>query len=228
MSRSLKVWIIGGVAALLLAFVVAPFVYTQFLADDAPEQLSVGTTTAPEAVSGESASADGAWKVGSESQAGYRVKEVLFGQDVEAVGQTGQVTGDLSIAGASVSEGSFTVDMASVKSDEERRDGQFNGRIMDTAAHPTSTFTLTRPIELGSVPTVGSRFKAEATGELTLKGQSKEVVFDVTAFRSAADAFEVSGQIPVKFTDYGIANPSFPGIKVEDDGVVEFLLKFTR
>ena len=45
MSRSLKVWIIGGVAAVLLAFVVAPFVYTQFIADDAPEQLSVGAQT---------------------------------------------------------------------------------------------------------------------------------------------------------------------------------------
>lgn len=228
MSRSLKIWIIGGVTALLLAFVVAPFVYTQFIANDAPEQLSVGTSAAPEAAPGDSASADGAWKVGSGSQAGYRVKEVLFGQDVEAVGRTDQVTGDLTIAGASVSEGSFTVDMASVKSDEERRDGQFNGRIMDTATHPTSTFALTRPIELGSVPTVGAQVKAEAAGELTLKGQSKEVVLEVTASRTAADAFEVSGQIPVKFTDYGIANPSFTGIEVEDDGTVEFLLKFTR
>ncbi|WP_106398963.1 YceI family protein [Actinocorallia populi] len=227
MSRSLKVWIIGGVTALLLAFVVAPFLYTQFIADDAPEQLSVSTETTTGAT-GESASADGAWKVGPGSQAGYRVKEVLFGQDVEAVGRTGQVTGDLTISGASVSEGSFTVDMASVKSDEERRDGQFNGRIMDTTTHPTSTFTLTRPIELGSVPAVGAQVKAEATGELTLKGQRKEVSFEVTASRTAADAFEVSGQIPVVFTDYGIDNPSFPGIEVEDDGQVEFLLKFTR
>ena len=228
MSRSLKVWIIGGVAALLLAFVVAPFVYTQFLADDAPEQLSVGTTGAPEAVSGESASADGAWKVGPGSQAGYRVKEVLFGQDVEAVGRTDQVTGDLTVDGASVGEGSFTVDMKTVKSDKDQRDGQFRGRIMETETYPTSRFTLTEPIDLGSVPAVGSQVKAEATGELTLKDKSNRVAFEVTASRTAADAFEVSGQIPVKFTDYGIANPGFPGIEVENDGKVEFLLKFTR
>lgn len=227
MSRSPKTWIIGGIAALLLAFVVAPFIYTQFVASDAPEELSVGTAP-PSAAAGEAAPADGAWKVGPGSQAGYRVKEVLFGQDVEAVGRTSQVTGDLTISGASVSEGSFTVDMASVKSDEERRDGQFNGRIMDTAAHPTSTFTLTEPIALGSVPAVGAKVEAEATGELTLKGQRKEVAFKVTASRTAADAFEVSGRIPVVFTDYGIDNPSFPGIEVEDDGQVEFLLKFTR
>jgi polyisoprenoid-binding protein YceI len=228
MSRSLKTWIIGGVAALLLAFVVAPFVYTQFLADDAPEQLSVGTTDAPEAVSGESASADGAWRVGPGSQAGYRVKEVLFGQDVEAVGRTDQVTGDLTIDGASVGEGSFTVDMKTVKSDKDQRDGQFRGRIMETETYPTSKFTLTEPIDLGSVPAVGSQVKAEATGELTLKDKGNRVAFEVIASRTAADSFEVSGQIPVKFTDYGIANPGFPGIEVENDGKVEFLLKFTR
>ena len=43
MSRSPKAWIFGGIAALLLAFVVAPFIYTQFVASDAPEELSVGT-----------------------------------------------------------------------------------------------------------------------------------------------------------------------------------------
>ncbi|MEO3785145.1 YceI family protein [Actinocorallia sp. B10E7] len=227
MSRSLKTWIIGGVAALLLAFVVAPFVYTRFLADDAPEKLSVGTAASPEAA-GESASADGAWKVASGSQAGYRVKEVLFGQRVEAVGRTDQVTGTLTISGTSVGEGSFTVDMASVRSDKDQRDGQFRGRIMDTATYPTSKFTLTEPIELGSLPAVGSRTKAEATGELTLKGESNKVAFEVTASRTAAGSFEVSGQIPVRFTDYGISNPGFPGIEVEDDGMVEFLLKFTR
>jgi polyisoprenoid-binding protein YceI len=214
MSRTLKIWIIGGVAALLLAFVVAPFVYTQFIADDAPEQLSVGAPASPAAAAGEAAPADGAWKVGSGSQAGYRVKEVLFGQDVEAVGRTDRVTGELTISGSTVSEGSFTVDMASVKSDQERRDGQFNGRIMETSVYPTSKFTLTEPIELGSVPAVGA--------------QTRPVTLEVTASRTAADAFEVSGQIPVVFTDYGIDNPSFPGIEVEDDGKVEFLLKFTR
>jgi len=228
MSRTLKIWIIGGVAALLLAFVVAPFVYTQFIADDAPEQLSVSTPASQDAAAGEAVPADGAWKVGAGSQAGYRVKEVLFGQDVEAVGRTDQVTGELTISGSTVREGAFTVDMASVKSDQERRDGQFNGRIMETSVYPTSKFTLTEPIELGSVPAVGAQIKAEATGELTLKAETRPVTLEVTASRTAADAFEVSGQIPVVFTDYGIDNPSFPGIEVEDDGKVEFLLKFTR
>ena len=228
MTRSWKVWIIGGAAALLLAFVVAPFIYTQFIADDAPEELGVSTAAAAPAGSGESVAADGAWKIASGSQAGYRVKEVLFGQKVEAVGRTDQVTGDLTIEGTAVTAGAFTVDMASVKSDRDQRDGQFRGRIMQTDQFPTSKFALTGPLDLGSVPAVGSQVEKQATGELTLKDRTNKVTIEVTASRTGADSFEVSGQIPVKFADYGIDNPSFPGIDVEDDGVVEFLLKFTR
>ncbi|MDX6740267.1 YceI family protein [Actinocorallia sp. A-T 12471] len=220
-------WVVGVVGVLLLGFVVAPFVYTRFIEGDAPERLTVGTAS-PSAAAGESVSADGAWKVGADSQAGYRVKEVLFGQKVEAVGRTGEISGDLTVAGSSVTEGEFTVQMANVTSDQNRRDDQFRGRIMDVAQFPTSTFRLTAPIELGTVPAVGAQAEAEATGELTLKGQTKAVTFPVTASRTGADTFEVSGQIPVKFTDYGIDNPFFPGIEVEDDGHVEFLLKFTR
>ncbi|MCD0449030.1 YceI family protein [Actinocorallia sp. API 0066] len=221
-------WIVGVVGVLFLGFVVAPFVYTRFIEGDAPERLTVGTASPSAQAAGEAVPADGAWKVSAGSQAGYRVKEVLFGQDVEAVGRTGEVSGDLTIAGSSVTEGSFTVQMAGVTTDQDRRDNQFRTRIMDVASHPTSTFRLTSPIELGSVPVVGAQSEAKATGQLTLKGQTRDVTFPVQASRTGADTFEVSGQIPVTFTDYGINNPSLPGIEVEPTGHVEFLLKFAR
>ena len=40
-------------------------------------------------------------------------------------------------------------------SDEQRRDSQFQGRIMDTATYPTATFELTEPITLDSLPANG-------------------------------------------------------------------------
>ncbi|GAA3209996.1 YceI family protein [Actinocorallia longicatena] len=227
MSRNLKRWIIAGVGVLLLAFVVAPFVYTKFIEGDAPDELSVQPSSGAVA-SGPATSVDGVWKSGSGSLAGYRVKEVLFGQSTEAVGRTGTVTGEITMSGTQVPKGTFTVDMASVKSDKDQRDGQFRGRIMDVSQFPTSTFTLTKPIDLGTLPAVGAQLKAEATGDLTLKGKSNPVTFEVTATRTGADSFEASGQIPVTFSDYGIDNPSFPGAKVEDSGQVEFLLKFSR
>jgi polyisoprenoid-binding protein YceI len=157
----------------------------------------------------------------------YRVDEVLFGANVTAVGETNAVTGSLDIAGTQVADATFEVDMATVESDRSQRDGQFRGRIMDVETFPTSTFTLTQPIELASVPADGEQVTATATGDLTLRGVTNTVTFDVTA-QLEGDRIGVLGSIPIVFEDYDIPNPSFGGIETEDNGVLEFVLVFQR
>jgi len=130
-------------------------------------------------------------------------------------------------AGATIDKGDFTVDMTTVESDSGNRDRQFQGRIMDTSKFPTSTFTLTQPIELGSVPSEGQTVTASATGDLTLHGTSKPVTFDVQA-QLKDGKIEVNGTIPIVFADYGIPNPTFGPASTEDHGVLEFLLVFTK
>src|SRR5439155_26838743 len=75
----------------------------------------------------------GKWTATGESQAGYRVKEVLFGQNTEAVGRTNAVTGEADIAESGVQSASFSVDLTQVTSDQSQRDEQFRGRIMKVA-----------------------------------------------------------------------------------------------
>ena len=190
---------------------------------------AVATTIGGAATSGaaSSGSIDGSWAASDHSQLGYRVKEVLFGQSTEAVGRTNAVTGSLSIAGTTVQKGDFTVDMTTVQSDSGNRDNQFQGRIMDTSKFPTSTFALTKPIDLGSVPAEGQTVTSSATGNLTLHGTTKSVTFDVKSQLKDGD-IEVNGTIPIVFADYGIPNPSFGPASTEDNGVLEFLLVFTK
>jgi polyisoprenoid-binding protein YceI len=163
----------------------------------------------------------------SGSQAGYRVKEVLFGQSTEAVGRTSNVDGALTISGTTVESAAISIDLASVASDESRRDGQFRGRIMNVSQYPTATFTLKSPIDLGTLPADGATVTVPATGELTLHGTKKTVTVDVTAKRSGG-TISVNGTIPVVFADYGIPNPSFGPASVEDHGEIEFLVTFTK
>ena len=165
------------------------------------------------------------WTATDGSQVGYRVEEILFGVDTTAVGRTDQVTGSLTIAGTQVTAVDFEVDVASIASDEGRRDEQFRGRIMSADEFPTATFVLTEPIELGAEPADGVEVNATATGELTLRGSTQPVTFDVVA-RQENGLIGVQGSIPVLFADYGIANPSFGGITTEDNGLVEFILVF--
>jgi polyisoprenoid-binding protein YceI len=231
-------WIIALPLAALFLALGGTWTYINVLQDDAPARLTLQgnvsdnvpattATTAAGASTTAPTSFDGTWVAASGSQAGYRVKEVLFGQSTEAVGRTSNVDGALTIDGATIESAAISIDLASVASDESRRDGQFRGRIMNVAQHPTATFTLKSPIDLGTLPADGSTVTVPATGELTLHGTKKTVTVDVTAKRSGG-TISVNGTIPVVFADYGIPSPSFGPASVEDHGEIEFLVTFTK
>ena len=154
----------------------------------------------------------------------YRVKETLFGQSHTAVGTTNSVTGSMTITGTTITKASFSVDMTSVSSGQGTRDGQFQGRIMDTAAFPTATFSLKKPISLGTEPKNGVQVRYTATGKLTLHGTPKDITFQLTA-RRTANVIAVQGSVPVLFSDYGIDNPSGGPASVGNTGQLEFVLE---
>jgi polyisoprenoid-binding protein YceI len=235
-------WAIGAVAVVAVLAVGGPFVYIHFIEGPAPAPFSLkpgsggsksspgtpatGNPTADAGAAGPSVA--GQWRVDTGSQVGYRVKEVLLGQDNLAVGRSSSVTGHLTITGTTVTAASFSVPMASIHSDESERDVQFDGRIMDVAAYPTGTFTLTRPIRLGPLPGVGMIKTYSATGNLTLHGHTRSVKFSVSAER-AGSLIKISGSIPVLFADYDIGNPSFGSfVTTQNHGVLEFLLNFAK
>lgn len=213
--------VLFGVLAAIVAATVGPWVYINLIRDEAPEPLGLATST-PEADVRAGGSAGG-WTVAEGSVVGYRVKEVLFGQDATAVGRTQDVTGAVDVDGTTITAASFTADLTTVRSDEERRDRQFSGRIMDTGTYPTATFALTEPIELGAEPADGETFTETATGDLTLRGTTKTVTFQVSG-RRTGDAFQVTGQIPVVFAEWNIPDPSFGPARTEDRGILEFSL----
>ena len=159
---------------------------------------------------------------------GYRVKEVLFGQVTEGVGRTNAVTGSLSARRHDRRVGR----VHGGHDDGGERLGQ-PGQPVPAAASwtpttfPTSTFTLTQPIELETVPAEGETVTATATGDLTLRGTTLPVTFDVQA-RLNAGNIEVDGSIPIVFADWGIPNPSFGPASTEDNGLLEFLLVFSK
>lgn len=211
----------------LLAVVGGPWVYINVVKEDPPDRLTLEDRAPSPSPSpaGEAAGVDGTWAVAGGSEVGYRVDEVLFGQDTEAVARTGDVTGELTIAGTIVEGAAFEADMTTVSSDEERRDNQFRGRIMDVDSFPTATLTLTEPLELGSVPGDRQPVTLEATADLTVRGETRPVTFGLTAQRNGG-TIEVNGAIPLAFADFGIPDASFGPATVKDNGELEFLLVF--
>jgi polyisoprenoid-binding protein YceI len=144
------------------------------------------------------------------------------------VGRTGSITGGMRITGTTVPSGSVTVDLRTVRSDSSQRDDQFNGRIMDTAQFPNATFTLTKPVSLGTVPRAGQVINVQAAGSLAMHGVTRSVTAAMH-IRDDGSTIEINGQIPVVFADWNIDNPSFGSfVKTEDNGLIEFLLKTKR
>lgn len=237
-------WLAGAAAVLVVLVVGGPFVYIHFISGKAPAPFSVrpaGRTTPSSAASGgqpagsgstarpagPAGSLAGTWNIARGSEVGYRVKEVLFGQDNIAVGRTSNITGHLTIRGTKVTAGSFTAAMATIRSDQAERDVQFNGRIMDTSAFPTGKLTLTSPINFAPLPAVGVTKTYTADGNLTLHGSTSPVTFQLTAERTKK-GIEASGSIPVLFSKWGIGNPSFGPISTQNHGLLEFLLALRK
>jgi polyisoprenoid-binding protein YceI len=223
-------WIIGIPALVIVLVVGGTWLYINVIKDDPPPKLELSTVNtggSTTTVPATDASIDGDWTVKSGSKVQYRVEEILFGQGTEGVGSTTAVTGSMTISGTTVETAEFTTDLTQVTSDEDNRDKQFQGRIMDTANFPNATFTLTEPIDLGTVPDNGEQVTVRATGDLTLRGTTKSVTFDIVAQRNGA-AIEANGTIPVVFDEYGIPEPSFGPAQVGDTGDLEFLLTFEK
>ncbi len=239
MRRHWLRWLIASIIVVVVLAVGGPFLYIRFFNGSTPAALTLptasrsasassspgGTATASTAASGSLA---GTYSVGSGSVVGYRVNEVLLGQNATAVGRTSSVTGHLTIAGTAATAAAFRVPMDTVHSDKSQRDAQFDGRIMDVAQYPTGIFTLTHPIDLAPLPATGVTKSYTAHGNLTLHGTTRAVTFTLTAERKGAQ-IEVAGDIPVLFSDYNIANPSFAGfVTTQEHGLLEFLLVFSK
>lgn len=234
MNKWLKRVLIAVPVAIIVVY-AAIFVYTEWINDPADpltvadaRELANATDAVPSTViDGPGADTDGDWTISAESEFGYRVKEVLGGVDTEAVGRGQDISGSITIAGTRVTGGSFTVEVATIASDNSMRDGQFRGRVMETERFPEASFALTSPIELSAVPPIDGEVNAAATGELTLHGVTRSVTFEVTAVRGS-QRIAVVGSIPVVFADYDIDNPSNGAVTTEDDGLLEFNLGFEQ
>lgn len=237
--RKPKFWLIAVPVVIVLAVVVGPFVYINFIKEDAPEPLTfddIGTTTSSVAGATETTAAgggatsdgiEGTWEVAAGSTAGYRATEVLFGQSTEGAGRTEDVTGTLVIEGTTATEATFEVDLTTLESDEAQRDGQVQNRILETAQFPTATFELTEPVDFGTEPADLQEITAQATGELTVHGVTNTVTVDLTARRNG-DSIEVTGSVPITWSDYDIDDPSGGPAQVEDSGTMEFALTFSK
>jgi polyisoprenoid-binding protein YceI len=224
--RKAVIWLSVAAAVVVLAVVAAVVgtnVYSSSENAKASAAPSVAATRAPSTL--DDADLAGEWTVGGDSEAGYRVHEVLNGSDVTVTGRTDSVTGSATVVGRAITTATITVRVADIATDSSQRDSYFRDSAMDVAAFPTATFTLTDPIA-DAVPSGSGTTTVQATGDLTLHGVTKPVTATLQVGLNG-DGVDISGSIPITFSDYGVQAPSLGFVKVDDSGAVEFLVHAT-
>ncbi|MFD6446893.1 YceI family protein [Promicromonospora sp. NPDC060204] len=206
--------VIGGAAAIF-----GPGLYADWANEAAAEEPSLAASAAPLP---DAEAAAGTWTVTDGSFAGYRVEEVLQGEDVTVTGRTEDVTGSVTVADGAISAADITVDIASVATDEANRDGYFRDTAMEVGQFPTATFVLTEPAPIEAGATA-----VELTGDLTVHGVTQTATFDaeVAGDATSGDPVQVVGSVPITFEDFGVEAPDLGFVTVEDEGSIEFSLQ---
>ena len=165
--------------------------------------------------------AGGGFVIGEGSEATFTVNEKLAWLDLpnDAVMRT------VGIAGTIYLDGQPTVielDLHSMTSDAERRDGYVRSRMFPDDR--TATFTVS---DLGDLPDPlpeGEEITRDVQGELSIKGVTKPITFEVQA-RKDPDKLFVLGRTTFTWDDLELPPPNIPGrIEVKDEVRVEVLL----
>jgi polyisoprenoid-binding protein YceI len=150
-----------------------------------------------------------------ENEARYRVRERLVGFELpnEAVGSTADITGALTVGpdGAFLPGSSIVVSITGLRSDEDRRDGYLQRRLLGGAEFPTVELV---PRELRGVrlplPTSGSA-TAVLVGDLTVRGITRPTTWQVEA---NFDENRIVGTAATGFTfeEFQLTKPRVPAV----------------
>lgn len=169
-------------------------------------------------------------KTGNEAR--YRVREQLVGRDLpnDVIGATKDVTGRLVVeSDGRVVPGSskIIVKVATLASDQTRRDNYLRRRTLESEKYPTvelvpTTFTgISSPIPPGTSRTFA------LTGNLTIHGVTRPTTWQVTA---RADGNDVVGKATTAFTfkEFSLEQPRVPIVlSVADTVRLEYDFRFT-
>lgn len=251
-SKNSRIIAVAIVAALVIAGIAAAVWY---LNQPVPEEVSleeavedVATTVAgtEDDVAKPGDDIDGVWSVdtslgdfsfedASSSFVGFRIDEELttIGATT-AVGRTPAVSGTFTLAGSTITDAVIEADMTEIVTNADRRNRAVQ-RALDTGTHPTATFVLSTPIDLGAVPEIGEAIATTASGELTIKGVTQPIEIpleaEIVPLSSDPDPtiIAVVGSVEIAFADWGVDVPSAPVVvSAEDHGILELQLFFTR
>jgi polyisoprenoid-binding protein YceI len=165
----------------------------------------------------------------------YRVREQLAGISFpsDAVGTTDAVAGTIVVnpdGTLDAARSKITVDLGTLKSDQDMRDGYVRRNTLETEAYPTLTFVPTRAVGLPSPLPAGMQAQAgfQLVGDMTLRGVTKEVTWNVVA-TFGSDRVQGRASTTFPFSLFEMKKPSLARLlSVDEDITLEIEFRCDR
>lgn len=158
------------------------------------------------------------------SEARFRINEVLVGEDLEVVGITNDVAGDVIIDYQNPAEstvGTIAVNARTLNTPIDERNTSIRSQILDTREHE---FIFFYPTALLNMPTeavlVGSIVEFQVQGDLEIKGNRQSVIFDVTLTAVSETEITGLGSVTIEYADWGINISPPPTVAGVEDTVI--------
>jgi polyisoprenoid-binding protein YceI len=219
-----------GVVALVALFAVA---YFTLFDTDSPPEFSLETKGSTNAAAPPSGDVAGNWTV-AEGIAGYRVREKLANLPApsDAVGRTSAITGQMTIAvdgtAYKATNANFTVDVAQLKSNEDRRDNKIRTIGLETDKFPQATFVAAGPIDIPADAVEGKIVTVQAEGDMTMHGVTKKITIPLQVQRNG-NQIQIVGNYDFAWADFGMTAPSVGNfVTVTGNPKLEFDLKLSK
>ena len=156
------------------------------------------------------------------SEARFVIDEVLRGADFTVVGSTDQVAGQFALdpANASTAEvGPILVNARTLETDDSTRNRAIQNLILNTLDYEYISFTPTTLDGLPASVSVGQTYTAQLTGDLSIRGTTRQTVFDVSVTPTSGSQLLGTASSSINFADWGLSIPSVPFVAGVDDQV---------
>jgi polyisoprenoid-binding protein YceI len=164
--------------------------------------------------------------VQDESEARFKIDEVLNGSPNTVVGTTNQVAGEILINiddPPATQVGTIQVNARTLSTDNSFRNRAIANTILETGTYEFITFTPSEVIGFPESPVLGETISFQIIGNLTVRDVTNEVVFDVSATPVSESRLEGSASTTILRSDYGLKIPSVPRVADVSEEVILFL-----
>jgi polyisoprenoid-binding protein YceI len=159
----------------------------------------------------------------SRSEARFTIEEVLRGSDTTVVGVSSNLAGEIAVNMSDLADaqiGEILINARDFVTDNNFRNRAIANEILLTNTYEFITFTPKELVGLPDSVTIGEAYDFQIMGDLTLVGETREVIFDATVSPISETELQGVASTTILYGEFGITIPLSQAVSAVNDDVL--------